>query len=189
MPWRCPGWNRTPSGAMNRPATNRPARRRCGWRFCFREMDSTPGNGGRKEKGRGWSWARCSLPCMSSARSCCLSAGCIMRRRGRGISTARRPGICCQAPRLPRAARSGQAQVLIRCLPRPTDAPPRCRVWCWAASGRIHRCTRTTRCSTAPTFHGVRRPPPRRWNCIRRWPSTGSSRMRSRPGTRACWMR
>jgi hypothetical protein len=49
---------------------------------------------------------------------------------------------------------------------------------CSVAKNRIPRCTRTTRCFTAPTFPGARRPRPRRWSFIRRWPSTGSSRMK-----------
>ena len=73
-----------------------------------------------------------------------------------------------------------------QCSPRPTAARPRCPAWCWAARSRTRRSTRTTRCSTARTSPGARRPRRRRWSCIRRWPSTGCSRTRSSAATRAC---
>ena len=66
-----------------------------------------------------------------------------------------------------------------------TAARPRCRAWCWAARSRTRRSTRTTRCSTARTSRGLRRRRPRRWSCIRRWPSTGCSRTKSQRGDKS----
>ena len=83
------------------------------------------------------------------------------------------------APARPPAARFVPAPASTSCSPSATADRPRCRAWCWAARSRTRRSTRTTRCSTARTSRGVRRPRRRRWSCIRRWRSTGCSRTKS----------
>jgi hypothetical protein len=87
--------------------------------------------------------------------------------RAKGTSTPRRRETCSPVRPSRVVERFARARASIRCSPKPTDAARRCRASCWRARSRIPRCTRTTRCSTARTFRGVRRPRRRRWSFTR----------------------
>ena len=105
-------------------------------------------------------------PLSDFREKCSLFAACSTPRPLKAISTVRRRATCFRVPRWPPAAKSARAPASISSWPSSMGVRRKCRASCWAAKSRTPRSTRTTRCCTARTSRGARRPPRRRWNFI-----------------------